>query len=128
MTSPKINKTCKDCKSPMDRFGSYCHDCKAVRVATRKSNASKWVSNSKAKNKRKAVAYKGGKCVVCGYCRSDKALVFHHIDPSEKDFGISNVTKSFDNMKSELDKCVLLCNRCHTEVHEGIVDLPPTAG
>ena len=24
----------------------------------------------------------------------------------------------------ELDKCILLCSNCHSEVHEGITDVP----
>lgn len=29
-----------------------------------------------------AVAYKGGKCQVCGYNKYVGALEFHHVDPS----------------------------------------------
>ena len=102
----------------MDRFGKYCTACKAIKEETRRKNFSKWVSSSKAKNKQKAVEYKGGKCQICGYDKCVKALVFHHVDPSIKDFGIANVSKSFENIKTELDKCVLLCSNCHIEVHE----------
>lgn len=70
-----------------------------------------------------AIAYKGGKCEHCGYCKCDKALEFHHRDPSEKDFGISykGETRSFDRIKVELDKCILLCANCHREEHERLL-------
>lgn len=44
-----------------------------------------------------AVQYKGGKCCVCGYNKYLGALEFHHLNPNEKDFGISNkgYTRSF---------------------------------
>jgi hypothetical protein len=34
------------------------------------------------KTKLKAVEYKGGKCIICGYNKSIRALQFHHLDPS----------------------------------------------
>ena len=73
-----------------------------------------------------AITYKGGKCQCCGYNRCLGALEFHHIDPSSKDFGISSkgYTRSWDKVKSELDKCVLVCANCHREIHEGITECP----
>lgn len=75
------------------------------------------------RTKLKAIQYKGGKCLVCGYNKSMRALTFHHLDPSKKDFGISGGTKSFEAMKDELDKCVLLCANHHAEVHDGLINL-----
>lgn len=62
----------------------------------------------------------GGKCEVCGYKECAAAMDFHHVDPLHKDFTISQRMTSFDAIKQELDKCVLLCSRCHREVHEGM--------
>jgi hypothetical protein len=45
---------------------------------------------------------------------------FHHTDPAEKDFSISTKLTSFEAIKAELIKCILLCNRCHSEVHDGL--------
>jgi len=77
------------------------------------------ISESRRKLKIQAVEYKGGKCQICGYNKCISNLVFHHNDPDQKDFGISNkgVYKKFDKIKSELDKCILLCHNCHGEVH-----------
>lgn len=77
-----------------------------------------------------AINYKGGHCQLCGYDRCPEALEFHHLESSGKDFGISNkgYTKSWNKVKKELDKCILLCANCHREVHSrlqllrGIVD------
>ena len=45
-------------------------------------------------------------------------MVFHHLDPSQKDFGIAGChSKSFDKIKLELDKCILICQNCHHELH-----------
>ena len=68
--------------------------------------------------KRKAVAYKGGKCEECGYDKCQAALDFHHIVPSIKDPNWNNLkNRKFENIKEELDKCRLLCCRCHKEIH-----------
>lgn len=71
-----------------------------------------------------AVKYLGGKCSVCGYKKCLQALSFHHKDPSKKDFTIScSYCLSYDKLKIELDKCVLLCSNHHHEVHAGILVL-----
>lgn len=70
--------------------------------------------------------YKGGKCMICGYNRCLEALDFHHRDPREKDFGLSDkgITRSWEKTKKEVDKCVLICANCHREIHAGITQLP----
>jgi hypothetical protein len=72
------------------------------------------------------INYKGSHCQVCGYDRCVEALELHHLDPSEKDFGISSkgYTRSWEKVKEEADKCVLLCANCHREVHAGMLQLP----
>lgn len=72
--------------------------------------------------KQKAIDYKGGKCEVCGYNKCSQALEFHHLDPSNKDFGISShgFTRSWEKIKTEIEKCVLLCSNCHAETHFNI--------
>lgn len=44
---------------------------------------------------------------------------FHHIDSATKDFNIS-ARLTWDAIVRELGKCVLLCSRCHREVHDGL--------
>jgi len=72
--------------------------------------------------KLKCVEYKGGKCVCCDYNSYYGAMEFHHLDPKQKDFTISHLRSySFNKIVTdELDKCVLLCNRCHREVEGGV--------
>lgn len=73
-----------------------------------------------------AVAYKGGKCQCCGYNNYVGALEFHHVNPEEKDFGVGSkgYTRSWDTVKKELDKCVLVCSNCHKEIHASIRECP----
>ena len=69
--------------------------------------------------KEKAVAYKGGKCVKCDYNKCISALEFHHPDKN-KEFGIGakGYTRSWEKLKLELDKCILVCSNCHKEIEE----------
>ncbi len=66
----------------------------------------------------KAVNHKGGKCIKCGYNNCVAAMIFHHRDPKTKDFDWSHLRKqSWKRIIEELDKCDLLCCRCHSEIH-----------
>jgi len=91
---------------------------------------SKAVVGWRRRMKLKAIAYKGGKCLVCGYDRCARALAFHHLDPSEKEFSISaeGACRTWARVQAELDKCALLCGNCHEEVHAGLVDLQEHMG
>ena len=76
--------------------------------------------------KQKAVDYKGGKCIVCGYNAYLGAMDFHHRNPLEKDgygTGALKAHWSFERNKPEIDKCVLVCVRCHREIHGGIITI-----
>lgn len=70
--------------------------------------------------------YKGGKCMLCGYKRCPDALEFHHNNPNSKVFGLSvkGLTRSWERIKKEIDKCVLVCANCHREIHAGITQPP----
>ena len=76
------------------------------------------VSEKRQEIKRKAVEYLGGSCMMCGYNRCIASLDFHHRNPEEKDFRLSDgKPRKWDTVQKELDKCDLLCKNCHCEVH-----------
>lgn len=63
----------------------------------------------------------GGKCVGCGYSRSLRSLSFHHVDPKLKKFQISSRSNSTrEKVEAEIKKCVLVCQNCHAEIHDGL--------
>lgn len=79
--------------------------------------------------RKKAVEYKGGKCSVCGYDRCQDALEFHHADGG-KDFGISQdgLTRSWERVRNEIEKCILICANCHREEHARLRSLLEKSG
>lgn len=123
-------KVCYICKEEKDislfyirkkkeglRPSSYCKKCQANKTCS---------TQKRRDTKQKLIDYKGGKCEECGYNKCSAALEFHHINPDEKDFSISQVdTRSnshFEKLKKEVDKCRLLCANCHREAHSGIIN------
>ena len=91
-----------------------CKKCRSEHVQTRRK-----------KVKQLLVQHLGGKCQVCSYDKLQDALEFHHVDDN-KEFGIGakGITRSFEKAKLEAEKCVLLCCRCHREVHGGVLISP----
>lgn len=88
---------------------SYCKECSKVAV-----------TSSKKSYKQDCVNYKGGSCAHCGYNKYIGALEFHHLESEEKEFELSRKTSLTKEVKSELDKCLLVCSNCHREIHGGI--------
>lgn len=91
-----------------DNSSVYCKSCTSDQTLERVRSL-----------KLQMIEYKGGCCVRCGYNKYQGALEFHHLNPKEKDFNPSRLKRySFDDrVKSELDKCILVCANCHREIH-----------
>jgi hypothetical protein len=84
------------------------------------------VSRRRRKVKEILVADAGGRCTVCGYDRHVGVLQFHHRDPAEKRFSLSEagLARSLERAREEARKCVLLCANCHTELEAGLISIP----
>lgn len=87
-----------------------------------------YVTKRRKDLKKALIEYKGGKCENCGYDKCIAAMDFHHKDPKEKEFGLSQkgLTKSLDILKKEADKCLLLCANCHREAHDALSEFKDT--
>ena len=101
----------------------YCYECNPQQGTLYNSKDRKiFKQNLIQYYKQKAVDYKGGKCEKCGYSKCLRALHFHHLNPDDKSFQISEaITKNlipWDLIQEELDKCILLCANCHAEEHD----------
>jgi hypothetical protein len=102
-----------------------CVKCTRRYVYSKKAGHTKTICNSCNANRKrlhfksKCVEYKGGKCEKCGYNKCLRALSFHHTDPTKKDFGISDShCRKWEVVKTELNKCLILCENCHMELHD----------
>ena len=118
----KAKKTSKD----LEQIDHYCQNKTCNKQLT--GTKTKWCSNTcnitqlRRDLKLQSIDYKGGCCSLCGYSKCVRALHFHHLDPKQKDFAISSCghTKTWEKMKIELDKCILVCSNCHAELHDNL--------
>ncbi len=119
-------KICEICGKPFNvqAYGTlrkYCYDCSPYE--NENCSHAQAISIKRKAIKKALIMRKGGRCERCGYDRCMRALEFHHLDPTQKDFGISKtITKSFSNLVKETDKCILLCANCHAEEHQRLSD------
>jgi hypothetical protein len=122
-TNPKTQVIHLDCNS------FKCILCDRIFIKDRKAGHRGDKCNGclsgeeKRRKKQKCVNYKGGKCQICGYNKTIKALAFHHIDPKNKSYNIGNTGLGYESMKSELDKCICVCHNCHAEIEAGLINL-----
>ena len=59
--------------------------------------------------------------------KCSKSTVSYHCSkiPTQKEFSISkNKNRKFEDLKIELDKCILVCSNCHGEIHDNIIKMP----
>jgi len=115
----ELEATCRvhgDTAHVVDRDGTpRCLRCRSESV-------SRWRRRAKLR----LLAEAGGACVACGFDRWPAALHFHHVDPTTKAFGIAagGMSRSYDVLRAEAAKCVVLCANCHAAVEAGSLELP----
>lgn len=131
-----MNKNCKTCgisypiesfplkydKKRPDARRSYCKECEYKRIRKR-SDTKKYLL------KNKSIEYLGSKCnnenCPIKYLNLGSWVFdFHHL--GDKENGISELLQirgmTWDKIKPELDKCVLLCVLCHRLEHLKSID------
>lgn len=116
-------KVCSKCgrELPLDMF-NWRNKAAGTRRADCKECHSGFMKQKYQKNKDLIGEIKSNKgCAKCGDTRS-YVLDFHHIDPSTKVEKVSKIVSnhysaSNNEIKNEIDKCIVLCANCHREWH-----------
>jgi hypothetical protein len=130
-TSTNNRRTCKCCNitRPVEEFAKagivkgiqyYRSKCKSCYYIQKKKELKKSIEEfRKWKTKQE--------CCRCGYSKKNNLefvvehLEFHHKE-TNKLFNISDMVRSGnrlngDRLQKELNKCVIMCGRCHTYIH-----------
>lgn len=115
-------KVCEICKKEFETIKNghtrkYCYECSPS--YPHGESKSKTVTALRRAMKKQAVKELGGKCEICGYDKCIDALVFHHENPNEKEFGLAQggTCHTWQEYITEARKCKLLCANCHAEEH-----------
>jgi hypothetical protein len=122
-------KVCSSCKKskPVSEFhknaskkSGYNCLCKECRL----QNSPAMVATNRKRRRQnieRAVQYLGGKCKICGLQSTCYEIYdFHHIDPTQKEAIISQLSSSsWSKVLKEVVKCWLLCAHCHRKLHAG---------
>lgn len=102
-----IEKPYTDYYISNNRMSHTCKQC------TQKNEKQKYKNKQDKLNRYKETL----KCKKCGEDRF-YLLDFHHIDPTQKDFSISdNSRMKLESLMKEIEKCEVLCSNCHREFH-----------
>ena len=116
------SKYCKLCNKKLNHKNKsgVCLNCKAPAKTRYES-----IKIFRKKRKNFLLDVKGSKCQICSYSFCKEALEFHHLDPTKKEFTISNTkaTRTLEEDLKEIEKCILVCNRCHREIHYGLIKI-----
>jgi uncharacterized protein (DUF2249 family) len=125
---------CSKCKneypSTLEHFGkhkvrgldTYCKTCRRETTkANYYANKEAWNAttrrNKKLQRERINEIKDSLSCLKCGESRNH-LLDFHHTDPNQKDFQISQGEQyGWKRIKQEIDKCIVLCSNCHRDFH-----------
>ena len=97
----------------------------------RRQYHNKWYARNKSKQKkfvnarRQKIAdwFKEYKATLkCSSCPENHPATFdfHHLDPKDKEISVSEVVnggRSIQNIKKEIEKCIVLCANCHRKLH-----------
>lgn len=86
-----------------------------------------------ATNRAQLYKYKGNRCASCGesvenmvkrYGTFNRMIEFNHIDPKSKHKDYDNLIRRVISTEQidEVDKCVLLCRKCHGILHAQNID------
>lgn len=99
---------------PCSRCGKDVEACRGGRSICQSCK----VTANRTVHKLMAIKMLGGRCVRCGWSGHPGGFSFHH-NSKDKESGLSQMfgSKSWDRIKSELEKCSLVCIRCHGIMH-----------
>ena len=105
-----VNGKCYTCSRKLDYKGTYCWYCNLLKRETQRSD--------------KVYAIVGEQCWLCEYDVGREMLDFHHMEPDDKEFCVNKRsigTLGWQRVLDEMEKCAVVCCRCHREIEYGYI-------
>ena len=62
-------------------------------------------------------------CASCGETHPFQCMDFHHKDPHDKEFTISGINGTREQLETEISKCYVLCCMCHRKIHANLLEM-----
>lgn len=120
-----LQNMCKECKRKWRKEYDAKPENRRRKLALQQERRKKnpeyqrnWQRGRYQENLKRIAKIKGYTCEVCREDFHPAALDYHHIDPSQKKFGIGQrLHSSWKIIKPELDKCMQVCANCHRVLH-----------
>ena len=112
---------CTTCNQVLPFESFYPSDLKSKDNKHRLSSCKKCINKRRKKTYDYIYKHKESGCMICGE-KDPACLDFHHL--GDKYEQLSHMqTHSMDKIKTELQKCVVLCSNCHRKLHYYNLDL-----
>ena len=123
-TCNKEKRACEFHKQRRNKDGlqSVCKTCR--KELDKKYHSKRVVANKKRYKFTREYVDSWKRDHGCACCEEVEPVVleFHHPD-NNKEFAIASgmVAVSFDRLKAEIAKCVVVCANCHRKLHAGLL-------
>lgn len=112
-------RICSKCKVKKPLSGFYSNPTRSSGTQSYcKLCFNSYTTDRFRRRKKQAIDYKGGRCADCGGVFPYYVYDFHHLDPTQKEMQFTSLRRrSWEVIRAELDKCLLLCANCHRIRH-----------
>jgi hypothetical protein len=106
----KLSLSCKPCRKEIAKRSYEKNKLKVITdVQQKRKDLGSWLQELKDRLK-------------CELCNEDEniCLDFHHLDPLEKEYTISQMLNrgSKNKVLKEIKKCICVCSNCHRKIHK----------
>lgn len=111
-------------KTKKDGYQSYCRDCSNGKLKEHYEKNKDSYANKRDTRREMLREFINSIKIEssCKHCGEDDiaCLDFHHTDDISKEFNVGEAINrglNIDRIKSEINKCEILCSNCHRKLH-----------
>jgi|TARA_B100000085_G_C18439025_1_gene469954 hypothetical protein len=99
------------------------HKARKKREAAERYKRNKQDPNYLSWKQRILKEHKEVPCASCGESYPYQCMDFHHRNPAEKEFTVSAINGTREQLETEISKCYVLCCMCHRKIHANLLEM-----